>query len=319
MSKSPFIGFLDYRKWLREWSTEQCQKLNLSLNEFCQTFSVQLGLTTPNYLKLVLEGKRNISEKLARKISRHLGLSYLETKEFIQLVAFTQASKLGDRQKFLADLVETRAVDALNAEQKRKPEGSPQPTPLPNWISWMIYAAMDLEDSHFEADYFYKLLQGKASIKDIASAMKDLIEIGSIVEPQPGEFRKNPLAFTSQKLAPEFVQGLQASLTQISIEKLFELPPEEREINNLTLALTQKEFEDLKLLLRKTRKQILLNHQIQRAQTKADTLYQVSFHLFPIAKSADIYKSAQVVRSPDDSLESPKSSVDNSVEEVDNL
>lgn len=57
-----------------------------------ESFSRAAGMKSPNYLKLVMDGERDLSVSSLHRFARALGLSYVETQYFEALVFLAQAS-----------------------------------------------------------------------------------------------------------------------------------------------------------------------------------------------------------------------------------
>src|SRR3569832_712791 len=63
-------------------------------------FALKAGLSSPNYLKLVMDGKRNLTKKSQMKFATALGLKGLRVEFFENLVFFNQADALSERNAY---------------------------------------------------------------------------------------------------------------------------------------------------------------------------------------------------------------------------
>src|ERR1700742_3239126 len=79
--------YLDYRSYLADLYAAK-KKRGFSY----RAFSRAAGLGAPNYLKLVIEGKRNLTPPMAARFAAACGLAGDAADYFQQLVAFNQAS-----------------------------------------------------------------------------------------------------------------------------------------------------------------------------------------------------------------------------------
>src|SRR5689334_749136 len=81
-------GYLDYRAFLRDhYAAKKASSRAFSY----RSFSKRAGVASPNYLKLVIEGKRNLSAKMAERFGHACGLDADASRYFVNLVAFNQA------------------------------------------------------------------------------------------------------------------------------------------------------------------------------------------------------------------------------------
>ena len=88
-SKINLFTYLDYRKFLKDWYT-QAKKERSSFS--FRVFSKRAGFESPNFFKLVMDGKRNLTAKSLPKFIVGLKLNKQEQEFFQSLVAYTQAS-----------------------------------------------------------------------------------------------------------------------------------------------------------------------------------------------------------------------------------
>ena len=79
--------YVDYRAYLRAfYEAEKAQRAAFSYRYFAR----RAGLASPNFLKLVIEGKRNLGKESVLAFATALDLNAEETEFFNDLVAFAQ-------------------------------------------------------------------------------------------------------------------------------------------------------------------------------------------------------------------------------------
>jgi len=69
-SPPDIFAFLDYREYLRAYYHHAKQHRRFSY----RAFSRKAGLRSPNYLKLVIDGERNLTRDMARRFAAACGL-----------------------------------------------------------------------------------------------------------------------------------------------------------------------------------------------------------------------------------------------------
>src|SRR5688572_23947614 len=87
------FDYLDYRAFLRDYYTERKARRGFSF----RNFSKRAGLGSPNYLKLVMDGDRNLTNEMAARFAHALGLNSDSANYFVELVRFTQAKTSSER------------------------------------------------------------------------------------------------------------------------------------------------------------------------------------------------------------------------------
>ncbi|HLD44306.1 MAG TPA: TIGR02147 family protein, partial [bacterium] len=81
--------YLDYRKYLKDWY--EYHKQNTTGFSF-RSFSQKAGFGSPNFLKRVIEGERNLTESSTRAVIKCLELNKQESAFFERLVLFNQST-----------------------------------------------------------------------------------------------------------------------------------------------------------------------------------------------------------------------------------
>src|SRR6185312_8853544 len=79
----PKLGaFTDYRQYLKEFYEFKREQTKGSLRPYNYgTFAASADIKSPNYLKLIIDGQRNLSSEMARKFAKALALGREETEE----------------------------------------------------------------------------------------------------------------------------------------------------------------------------------------------------------------------------------------------
>ena len=77
-----------YRAFLKDFFT---YKKSLRSGFSYRQFSLLVGLRSPNYLQLVIQGKRNLTETTGRRLAEALKLSAKEVNYFEALIRFDNA------------------------------------------------------------------------------------------------------------------------------------------------------------------------------------------------------------------------------------
>lgn len=282
LNEPPKLGvFTDYRHYLREFYE---YKRALTKNELrpysYATFAAAADIKSPNYLKLIIDGQRNLSNEMARKFARAMALDKEETEEFVALVDFTQAIEPIERNRYLKRLADIRVNQQLRSGEIKADTWDK----VPNWITWVLYALADQKDIRFDVQELFEIMRGKARPDEIRRSLERLFESGELIRnAETGEISKGRELMSGAENVPvALVRKLQAELIYLGLESLFQDQPQDREFGTQTLALTEPEFEQLKFELRQFRKRWLKDVSVQRKNTKGDRVFQLNIQLFPV-------------------------------------
>jgi uncharacterized protein (TIGR02147 family) len=284
--EAPVIShYMDFRKYLQDYYLYRRELTKNDLRPYnYAVFSASADIKSPNYLKMIIEGKRNLSEDMVGKFAKAMGFNKDQATEFRVLVNFGQATDPADRNFHLKELTGLRVENQLKSgEIDRKAWEK-----VPNWIAWILYAMIDQRGVAFQVEELRGLLRGKASANEIQEALQNLISAGQVIrDEETGALKKaHSLIDSPEDIPVSLVRKLQAQLMYLGLESLYQDSAAEREFGSLTLALTKEEFEQIKFQLRKMRKELNKDNSIKRMSSPGERVYQLNLQLFPVTEKS---------------------------------
>lgn len=276
--------YMDYRLYLADFYLAKKSQTRTSIRPYSYAiFSAAADIKSPNYLKMIIEGKRNLSLDMVAKFARACGLNKAQSEELRLLVIFNQAEDPADRNYALKQLSEYRVEQKLKLGQLDRKVFEK----VPNWIGWIIYAMVDQEGVSFESAQLKDLLRGKASEAEINEALENLLKSGELVRDEAtGKVMKGKPSEAPDEIPSALVRKLQMQLMYLGLESLYQDGAGEREFGSLTLSLTAKEFEEIKFKLRQMRKALHKDNSIARLAGKGERVYQLNLQLFPVSNAS---------------------------------
>ncbi len=276
--------YMDYRIYLAEFYHFKKMQTRLSIRPYSYAiFSAAADIKSPNYLKMIIEGKRNLSPDMVTKFAKACSLNKAQGEDFRLLVFFNQSEDPADRNYALKLLSEYRMEQKIkHGELDRKVLEK-----VPNWIGWIIYALADQAGVTFQVSQLKEILRNKASESEIVAALEGLLKSGELAkDPETGAITKGKPTEAPDEIPSALVRKLQMQLMYLGLESLYQDQPHEREFGSLTLSLTEKEFEELKFKLRQMRKSLNKDNSIARLADKGQRVYQLNLQLFPVSNAS---------------------------------
>jgi uncharacterized protein (TIGR02147 family) len=277
-------AYTDFRKYLRDFYD---YKVHLHRNSFShynyKTFSAAADIKSPNYLKLIIDGERNLSPETAKKFARAVGLDKEGSDEFLLLVDYGQSLDPLERNRCLKALSDFRVKKRIKSGELN----NKQLQTTPPWVSWVIHSMADQNNLDFSIDSLRDALQGKVGTDDIRRGLQQLFDSQALqLDTETGKVKKGMAPVHQEEIPQEMVRKIQADLMYLGMESLLNDDSSEREIGTLTVCLTETEFEKLKFDLRHLRKRILKEALLNREQSAGDRVYQLNIQLFPLTKKS---------------------------------
>ena len=277
--------YTDYREYLKDFYEFKKEYFKNEIRGYSYAnFSAAADIKSPNYLKLIIDGKRNLSTDMVLKFARALDLAKKEVEEFSALVGFNQAKDSLERNQKLKKLSDLR----LKSRMKKGEVDIKSFDKIPGWVTWALFALTDQEDANFDITELRKTLKGRVSTDEIKKALEQLKEAGDlVVDAETGKLKKGRHMMKSAENIPvDLVKKLQSELIYLGLESLYQDQPKDREFGSLTLSLTKKEFENIKFEMRHLRKRILKDTLMHREKTSGERVYQLNIQMFPITEGS---------------------------------
>lgn len=263
--------YRDYREFLAAFYA-QGKAAGLSYRGFARS----AGLGAPNYLKLVIEGKRNLSEEMAGRFARACRLNEESTDYFKLLVAFSHATEDAERNALherLSRFSRFRSAQPLELAQKDYHS------------SWYIPALRELvtcpgfvEDPGWIAAH----LEPNISEREAAHALDVLQRLGLLERDERGKLGQATRAVsTGQQASGLHIRNYHAELMQRAVHAMHHLSAEERYISALTLSASAATFDEVKKRVLAFRQELIALCDADPAPAR---VLQLNLQLFPLSR-----------------------------------
>jgi len=278
--------YTDFREYLKDFFEFKKTESKHQLRPYSYAvFSAAADIKSPQYLKLVIEGQRNLSEQMIKKFARALQLNKIEEDEFTLLVNYSQCSDPRERNGHLQKLSQFRSkrlVKDGTIDEKTWDK-------IDGWLPAVLFAMADQKQVVFHENHLYPLLKKRVSKEQIRKAIKRLVDDGDLVwDDLSNNYRRaRPLLSGIEKMSKEQVKKLQSELVYLGLESLYDEEIQDREFGFVTATLTKEEFEKIKFELRQWRKKVLKETLMNRESHKGDQVYQLNIQFFPVSDSAE--------------------------------
>ncbi|MDD9941782.1 MAG: TIGR02147 family protein [Myxococcales bacterium] len=268
--------FRDHRAFLRAYYERQkATRDGFSL----RAFSRRARLRSPNYLKLVMDGDRNLTPEMAVRFAEACGLGGEPAEYFVELCAFCQAKNARVRARHyqrLQSFRRFRKVHRLDAAQDAYHS------------HWFIPAIRELvlrRDFRDDPKWIANVLLPRITPKDAEKALKTLESLGMLVRDDAGRWRQaETLVETRDGPLGHHVAGFHRAMMRHAGEAIDRVPREEREISSLTLCLSQSQLQQLKADLERIRAELLQRY---LPDDDAKRVVQVNVQMFPLSEEGE--------------------------------
>lgn len=277
MPKESPVGvyaYLDYRAFLRD---HYAAKKEASRAFSYRAFSKRAGVASPNYLKLVIDGQRSLSPKMAERFAHACGLDADASRYFVHLVTFNQAKTSTERAE---------AYDKLTGFQRYRQAHKLELAHAAYYSDWYMPAIRELAAStqfREEPEWIADQLVPKITPLQAQRALETLVELGLLVRGPNGKLEQaDALVSTGPETRGLHIVAFHRAMTLRAIESIDLVPAAERDISSLTLCLGRGGLATLKTRLQRLRRELL---ELSALETDPEQVVQVNFQLFPLSRA----------------------------------
>jgi len=268
--------YLDYRAYLRDHYVDR--KANGRGFSF-RAFSRRAGLKSPNYLKLVMDGERNLSAPMAEKFAVGCGHSDEETRYFVALVGFNQAASSTDRNTY---------YEQLTASAQYRKTHKLELAHAAYHSTWYLPAIRELaarSDFRSDAQWIASTLVPSISKSDAKRALATLFALGLLVKEEDGRVHQGEaLVSTEAETRALHIRNYHRMMMQRAAESLELFPIDDRDLSALTLCMGEDGIRRLKARIQRFRRELL---ELSAHEDDPQRVVQLNFQLFPLTRSDD--------------------------------
>lgn len=266
------FAYLDYRALLRDlYAHRKSSEYGFSH----RAFSRRAGLKSTNYLKLVMDGARNLSADAAGRFAHALGLAGAEADYFCELVAYAQAATARERSQAYERMTKLKPRDVRELDER---QGA-------YYGTWYLPAIRELATRHDfrdDAKWVARVLVPRITTAQAEKALVTLESLGLLERDARGRLRASEAQVTtgSKPLAHQLADYHRAMLER-AVHAIDLFPRDEREIASLTLCIDESMLPELKERLQSFRRELMHAAEERGQRTR---IVQVNFQLFPLSK-----------------------------------
>ncbi len=274
--KPDLFTYIDYRSFLKdEFAFIKSKSRRLSY----RIFAKQAGFTSPNFLQMIIQGKRNLNSTHTIGAAKAFNLNKQETEFFQNLVGYNQARSLDEKNLFYQKILRTKRYGAIKAIEKNQYE---------YFSHWYIPAVRELLthknfnlDNAWIAERIFPRITG-AQVENA----KNLLQSLKLIHWDPALKRwqlRDMVISTESETLNLAVHNYHQDAIQLAKDSVKAFSPEERDIRSVTLGLSAAAFLELKSRMEAFWKELL---EFAGTQREADAVHQVNLQLFPLTKES---------------------------------
>jgi uncharacterized protein (TIGR02147 family) len=266
-------AYFDYRTLLRSYYED---KKEHGRGFSYRAFARRAGLKSPNHLKRVIDGSRNLTPEMAERFAKACGFEGEEVAYFRELVAFNEAKTEAERSK------RYRTLSAFRGYRKaHKLEAAEQDY----CASWYIPAIRELSarpDFREDPAWIAKQLVPAIKASQARTALDTLLALGLLRRDGDKLRAGEQIVTTGAETRGMHIVSYHRAMMERASEAMVVIPKAQRDISSLTLALGRGGLELLKHRIQEFRRELL---GLEQLGEDVDQIVQLNLQLFPLSRS----------------------------------
>jgi uncharacterized protein (TIGR02147 family) len=235
----------------------------------------ELGFPSPNYIKLVMDGNRNIGLRSIDRLMRGLHLDDKEQEYFSYLVFFCQAKTTVEKNYYYGLMSAVRApftASTITTEAYRF---------YNEWYHCVVRELVVRETPPVDFSAVAAKFRPHITATQVKKSVDLLLELGFIKRNDDGSYTQSSnILTTDREVISIGIRNYHLKMIDFGKESIDTVSKEQREISSLTLCISDEGMLRIKKRIQDFEDEIL---QIAREDTNVKNVYQVNFQFFPLA------------------------------------
>lgn len=265
--------YLDYRQFLKDMYAYYKNSNPIFSFRF---FAKQAGLKSTNYLKLVMEGERNLSSEAIYKFAGAFKLNKKEVPFFESLVFFAQAKSTEEKNRHYERIAETKCYNQVKEIE------SHQYDYFSHWHYVAIRELVGLKGFREDPQWINRKLGLNLSEAEIKKAIATLIKLNLVIRDDCKRLQQTEHKIViNPELSSLTILNYHKEMIKRAAHSLENSATSNRDISALTVGISEAQYKKIQERINQFRHEV---HAIAAESKDPDAVYQLNFHLFNLSE-----------------------------------
>ena len=267
------FDYLDYRVFLKDMFDYKKKK---NYHFSYRVFAGKAGFSSPNFLKLVTTGKRNLSNESIGKIAKGFDLKKQEREFFESLVFMNQSSNHDDKNHYLKKMM------SINGYLKSHKIDKASYKYFSKWYYPAIREIAVFGKRNYTPEKMAKSLSPHVTAREVEKALDLLLNLGLLRKDKSGRWEQtDSVVSTGPEVRSLIITNYHKEMIKLGMEALERYPSDERDITSVTLSVKKEKIKEIKQRITAFRKELL---KLACEDEESDQVIQINFQAFPLTK-----------------------------------
>jgi uncharacterized protein (TIGR02147 family) len=276
MIRPLIYNFSDYRQFLKKFFDYKKE----TVPSFSyRNFSRLAGFSSPNFLKLVIDGQRNLTNTSIAKIARGFKLKKPEREYLENLVYMNQATDHQERDHYYKKII------SMKTPKEMKQLQSDQYDYFSKWYLPVLRELVMFDGKQLSAQTLAEKLSPKIKKKDVMTALAQLENLGLIRKDKNGYWEQpEPIITTGPEVKSLLITNFHHEMIKMADESIDRFSADKRDVTAVTLSIDKNNIPEIKSKIAEFRKKILKEYACDQTP---DQVIQINIQMFPLTNTDD--------------------------------
>lgn len=273
MDMKPVLEYSSYRVYIRDYYAERKERSGFTWRDFAKA----AGYSSPVFLKLVCDGKANLSEAGIERVASAMGLVGADLQYFRLLVAFNQEKSSAAKKKYFAEMRK------LANENSFAVVGEDQYDYYGSWLNPVLREMAPRLSGATPAQMAGELVFESAA-SNVKNSLKLLEKNGMLQKDEQGHYRQGNRSITTGNLdvTSLAIREMHRQMGELAVQSLDQVPVNERDVSGLTIGISENAFEKITKEIAEFRRRISA---IVMDDSGEERVYRLNVQLFPLTNT----------------------------------
>ena len=265
----PIIEYRDYHPYVKDFYEDRKRFSYFSWREFAKL----AGFSSPTYLRLVSEGKSNLSRVTMNRMISAMGLAGYEATYFKAMVNFCNAKDDASKMPFWKEMRRIALEYKVRIVDKEAVEY------FDGWKNSVIRELAPMMP-YATPGKMAKMCCNEISAAEVSSSLDFLTKAGFLKKDASGAYRQTEKNVVASKEGMVYaIRALQKKMVALGGESIERFDAETRSISGITLTVNRNAYELISKEIDDFRRRIIA---IASEAENADQIYRMNLQLFPM-------------------------------------
>ncbi len=264
--------YQDLRRYLADvyaWKKEHTRGFSF------RSFSKRIGVKSPNHLKRVIDGERNLTDSMARTYAKALGLRGEAATYFCDLARFSRARTHDEREAAWRAMMHSARYREAHAQDVRFA------TYCSRWYLPAIRELAGCPDFRANPAWIARQLVPPITKEQAEEALAILLDLGLLERRDGTVVRRDAVVTTGPETRGLHIRQYHRSMLDRAAESMELIHHAERDISSVTLCVSDRKLPELKAEIQAFRKRLMA---LAEEHPHPDRVVQFNVQLFPLSR-----------------------------------